>query len=88
MQGTITPLAEQAVPFTNTGANDAIELSLWEKGKSLGMVTHISIHKRNDNLELTCLFTKYKGKAHRSILTVTLRVRRTLTSARKHSNSV
>ena len=31
----------------------------------MGMVTHISIHKRNDKLELTCLFTKYKGKAHR-----------------------
>ena len=28
------------------------------------MMTHISIHKRNDKLELTCLFSKYKGKAH------------------------
>ena len=57
-------LTEQAVPFTNTGADDDIELSLWERGKSLGMVTHISIHKRNNKLELTCLFTKYKGKSH------------------------
>ena len=58
------PLVEQAVPFTNTGANNDIELSLWERGKSLGMVTHMSIHKHNDKLELTCLFTKYKGKSH------------------------
>ena len=36
------PIAEQAVPFTNTGANYDIELSLWKRGKSLGMVTHIS----------------------------------------------
>jgi hypothetical protein len=81
------PLAEQAVPFTNTGANDDIELSLWERGKSLGMVTQISIHKRNDTLELTCLFTSTRVKPIASILTVTLRVRRTPTSARKHSNS-